>query len=113
MEPKVLHFIICDRVHADPHNLHAINVEGLKWSIRSRHDPPFPFALPRLSCLLILMGGAGEFEWSIRVVQANPRRLVTHSLSSHRMRLLGEPLGVRGLKAHVEHCYSRGQGYTG
>ena len=57
MAPTVLHFIICDRVRPDPHNLQAINIEGLKWSIRSKQDPPFPCRVPVLRILAIFIGG--------------------------------------------------------
>ena len=62
MAPTVLHFIVCDRVLVDPTNLHLLNIEGLRTSIRSRHLPPFPLVVPLLTTLVIFMGGDGQGE---------------------------------------------------
>src|SRR5437870_2238383 len=98
MALSVLHFIICDRVRSDPQNLHAINIDGLKWSIRSKEVPPFPFVVPRLTVLAIFMGGEGKGEFSIQVAQDRPRRIITTSQRPHPIRFTGGRHEVGGMK---------------
>ena len=110
MTPSVLHFIVCDRVHTDPGNLHALNIDGLKWSIRSTQVPAFPFVLPRLTVLALFMGGEGEGEFTIQVVQDNPRHIITTSRQPHPIRFVGGPYEVHGMKGFVQNCKFRRPG---
>jgi hypothetical protein len=110
MMPSVLHFIVCNRVRLDPQNLHAISIDGLKWSIRSKQAPRFPLVVPRLSVLAVFMGGDGRGEFWLQVVQNDPRRVLSASQRPHPIRFTGAPESVNGLKVYLTNCTFSGPG---
>ena len=110
MTPTLLHFIICDRVRIDPENLHLINIDGLRTSIRSNNNPPFPCPIPLLTTLVIFMGGQGTFELSTRIVDDAEGNLVSTSVESRPIKFVGDPRGVKGVKIFVQHCVIPRQG---
>ena len=102
--PTVLHFIICDRVRPDPHNLQAINIEGLKWSIRSKQYTPFPCRVPFLRILAVFIGGKGEARFSFRVIENSSRQIISNSQLAKPIRFIGDPHEVFGMKGFVQNC---------
>jgi hypothetical protein len=104
MMPTVLHFIVCDRVRMDAQNLHAISVDGLKWSIRSKQVPSFPLVVPQLSVLAVFMGGDGRGEVSLQIVHGGSRRVLSRSQRPRPIHFNGDPESVHGLKVFLTNC---------
>jgi hypothetical protein len=101
--PAVLHFILCDRVRVDPANLHRIDIEGLRTSIRSKCDPRFPCCVPMLTALAILMGGEGEGEIYVQVVDDAGTQIYA-SPRPHPIKLVGPVTDVKGAKLVATNC---------
>jgi hypothetical protein len=102
--PTLLHFIVCDRVRVDPMNLHVIHIDGLRTSIRSNYDPPFPCRVPLMTTLVIFMGGLGEFELSTRITDDMTGDLTCISAEPRTIKFVGDPLAVKGVKVFVPGC---------
>lgn len=104
MRPTILHFIVCDRVHADPMNLHRINVEGLRNSVRSKHVPPFPCRVPFLTTLAIFMGGRGSETLAVRIVDDASGYAIWASGTPRAITFVGNPDELKGVKIFVPGC---------
>jgi hypothetical protein len=104
MPLQVLHFIICDRVRVDPTNLHLFNIDGLRTSIRSKQIPRFPLEMPGLTALAILMGCGVQGEISTQLVAEGSQQILSKSRQPLRVRFVGDPHTVTGIKFTVPNC---------
>ena len=102
--PRLLHFIICDRIHVDTENLHRINVEGLRFLIRSLSTPPFPCTVPMLNALAIFMGGEGICEIGTRIFYDATGEIICASTTPQKSKFYGDPFEIKGVKIRLPNC---------
>jgi hypothetical protein len=110
MKPTLLHFIICERVYTDPMNLHRINIEGLRTSIRSESVPSFPCFIPRLTILAVFMGGQGPQTLSTRTISDESGNPISASSEPRPINFIGDPREIKGVKVFVPNCNFRRPG---
>src|SRR5262245_34665467 len=103
MEPEVRHFILCDDVRTDPDNYHRLDVLGLTMAIRSTANPPFPIVHPVLCALVLLTGGQGTGELTLRLFHDRTGRIVFRS-PPRQVRFVGDPEAVLGAVFRVRDC---------
>jgi hypothetical protein len=104
MDPEIRHHILCSEVRTDPDNYHRIDVLGLLAVIRSTADPPFPIVHPLLCVLVILTGGHGAGELTLRIFHDGTGRLSFRSLP-RQVRFVGAPEAVLGVLFRVRNLF--------
>lgn len=109
MEPEVRHLILCDEVRTDPNDFQRLNVFGLITAIRSTARPRFPVVRPLLCALLILTGGQGGGELTLRILQDQTGRVVFRS-TPRQVRFVGDPAAVLGALFRIRRCWFPGAG---
>ena len=103
MEPEVRHLILCDDVAVDPDNYQRLNVFGLITRIHSTVQPPFPVVRPLLCALVLLTGGKGGGELSLRILH-DPTGAVIFRSAPRQVRFVGNPAAVLGLLFRIRNC---------
>jgi hypothetical protein len=109
MDLAVRYLLLCDDVKPDQNNLLRLNVFGLITHIRSTRKPPFPVVRPRFCVLVLLTGGQGSAELSLRIVQSDTDRIIFRN-QPRRIKFVSAPQEAVGIKFYINNCVFPAEG---